>query len=306
MSLSKEWQLFKENIYCLVINKRMGRVPYIFAVLGTIINIYIYLFLIALLGSATSSFFVKILPYLLVIIGMFVIIGSLVRRVNDIGLSRWGIVLVLVISSILKLLFNSYELDVTSIFQIFSIFDITLENLFITLLLLLFSLPLGEENNNNYGYAHGINKFDDYFIAYGNSTLINSGVSKDKESFFDNVYKVYFSKLLYISGRANRGEYIVGVIGANFVVFILIFLITSISKFSIDFFDVSLISGVNFLIVYIWPSIGIITLSIRRLHDCLLSSLWIGGLILPFINLFVIYHLVFKKSWYLTINPNGR
>ncbi len=306
MSLSKEWQLFKENIYCLVINKRMGRVPYIFAVLGTIINIYIYLFLIALLGNATSSFFVKILPYLLVIIGMFVIIGSLVRRVNDIGLSRWGIVLVLVISSILKLLFNSYELDVTSIFQIFSIFDITLENLFITLLLLLFSLPLGEENNNNYGYAHGINKFDDYFIAYGNSTLINSGVSKDKESFFDNVYKVYFSKLLYISGRANRGEYIVGVIGANFVVFILIFLITSISKFSIDFFDVSLISGVNFLIVYIWPSIGIITLSIRRLHDCLLSSLWIVGLILPFINLFVIYHLVFKKSWYLTINPNGR
>ena len=306
MSLSKEWQLFKENIYCLVINKRMGRVPYIFAVLGTIINIYIYLFLIALLGSATSSFFVKILPYLLVIIGMFVIIGSLVRRVNDIGLSRWGIVLVLVISSILKLLFNSYELDVTSIFQIFSIFDITLENLFITLLLLLFSLPLGEENNNNYGYAHGINKFYDYFIAYGNSTLINSGVSKDKESFFDNVYKVYFSKLLYISGRANRGEYIVGVIGANFVVFILIFLITSISKFSIDFFDVSLISGVNFLIVYIWPSIGIITLSIRRLHDCLLSSLWIVGLILPFINLFVIYHLVFKKSWYLTINPNGR
>lgn len=306
MSLSKEWQLFKENIYCLVINKRMGRVPYIFAVLGTIINIYIYLFLIALLGSATSSFFVKILPYLLVIIGMFVIIGSLVRRVNDIGLSRWGIVLVLVISSILKLLFNSYELDVTSIFQIFSIFDITLENLFITLLLLLFSLPLGEENNNNYGYAHGINKFDDYFIAYGNSTLINSGVSKDKESFFDNVYKVYFSKLLYISGRANRGEYIVGVIGANFVVFILIFLITSISKFSIDFFDVSLISGVNFLIVYIWPSIGIITLSIRRLHDCLLSSLWIVGLILPFINLFVIYHLVFKKSWYLTINPNRR
>ena len=306
MSLSKEWQLFKENIYCLVINKRMGRVPYIFAVLGTIINIYIYLFLIALLGSATSSFFVKILPYLLVIIGMFVIIGSLVRRVNDIGLSRWGIVLVLVISSILKLLFNSYELDVTSIFQIFSIFDITLENLFITLLLLLFSLPLGEENNNNYGYAHGINKFDDYFIAYGNSTLINSGVSKDKESFFDNVYKVYFSKLLYISGRANRGEYIVGVIGANFVVFILIFLITSISKFSIDFFDVSLISGVNFLIVYIWPSIGIITLSIRRLHDCLLSSLWIVGFIPPFINLFVIYHLVFKKSWYLTINPNGR
>lgn len=306
MSLSKEWQLFKENIYCLVINKRMGRVPYVFAVLGTIINIYIYLFLIALLGSATSSFFVKILPYLLVMIGMFVIIGSLVRRVNDIGLSRWGIVLVLVISSILKLLFNSYELDVTSIFQIFSIFDITLENLFITLLLLLFSLPLGEDINNNYGYAHGINKFDDYFIAYGNSTLINSGVSKDKESFFDNVYKVYFSKLLYINGRANRREYIVGVIGANFVVFILIFLFTSISKFSIDFFGVSLISGVNLLIVYIWPSIGIITLSIRRLHDCLLSSLWIVGLILPFINLFVIYHLVFKKSWYLTINPNGR
>ena len=306
MSLSKEWQLFKENIYCLVINKRMGRVPYIFAVLGTIINIYIYLFLIALLGSATSSFFVKILPYLLVIIGMFVIIGSLVRRVNDIGLSRWGIVLILVICSILKLLFNSYELDITSTFQIFSIFDITLENFFITLILLLFSLPLGEDVNNNYGYAHGINKFDDYFIAYGNCPLINSGVNKDKESFFDNVYKVYFSKLFYISGRANRREYIAGVIGANFVVSILLFLFTSISKFSIDFFGVSLINGANLLIIYIWPSIGIITLSIRRLHDCLLSSLWLVGLILPFINLFVIYHLVFKRSWYLTIDPNGR
>lgn len=302
MNLSNEWNLLRKNIYCIGVNKRMGRTPYIFTVIGTIINIYTFLFLIAFLSSITSSFFMRLLPYCLVALGMFVIIGSLVRRFNDIGYSRWGIVFFLTICTILKLSFNNQELDVITFFQIFSIFDITLENFFIIILLLLFSLPLGENINNNYGYAYGINKIDNYFIAYGNGTSLNNEANKD--GFLDTIYKVYVSKLFYVSGRANRKEYVTGVIGGNFIASILILLLASLSKFSIDFFDISLISGMNLLIVYIWPTIGIITLSIRRLHDCLLSSLWIIGLMMPFINLFVMYHLVFKKSWYITVKPN--
>ena len=55
----------------------------------------------------------------------------------------------------------------------------------------------------------------------------------------------------------------------------------------------------GFMVILIWPAIAMITLGIRRLHDSLLSGLWIIGLFIPYINIFVSYHLLFKKSWYI-------
>ncbi len=55
----------------------------------------------------------------------------------------------------------------------------------------------------------------------------------------------------------------------------------------------------GFMIILIWPVIAMITLGIRRLHDSLLSGLWMIGLFIPYINIFVSYHLLFKKSWYI-------
>lgn len=55
----------------------------------------------------------------------------------------------------------------------------------------------------------------------------------------------------------------------------------------------------GFMYILIWPAIAMITLSIRRLHDSLLSGLWIIGLFVPYINIFVSYHLLFKKSWHI-------
>ena len=55
----------------------------------------------------------------------------------------------------------------------------------------------------------------------------------------------------------------------------------------------------GFMVIQIWPTIAMITLGIRRLHDSLLSELWIIGLFIPYINIFVSYHLLFKKSWHM-------
>ena len=55
----------------------------------------------------------------------------------------------------------------------------------------------------------------------------------------------------------------------------------------------------GFMIILIWPAIAMITLGIRRLHDSLLSGLWMIGLFIPYINIFVSYHLLFKKSWHI-------
>lgn len=55
----------------------------------------------------------------------------------------------------------------------------------------------------------------------------------------------------------------------------------------------------GFMVILIWPTLAMITLGIRRLHDSLLSGLWIIGLFIPYINIFVSYHLLFKKSWYI-------
>ncbi len=55
----------------------------------------------------------------------------------------------------------------------------------------------------------------------------------------------------------------------------------------------------GFMAILIWPALAMITLGIRRLHDSLLSGLWIIGLGIPYINIFVSYHLLFKKSWHI-------
>jgi len=55
----------------------------------------------------------------------------------------------------------------------------------------------------------------------------------------------------------------------------------------------------GFMAILIWPALAMITLGIRRLHDSLLSGLWIIGLCIPYINIFVSYHLLLKKSWHI-------
>ena len=51
------------------------------------------------------------------------------------------------------------------------------------------------------------------------------------------------------------------------------------------------------MILYIWPFIAFATLSIRRLHDSMLSGIWLIGLIIPYVNVYVLYHLLLKASW---------
>ena len=57
----------------------------------------------------------------------------------------------------------------------------------------------------------------------------------------------------------------------------------------------------GFMAILIWPAIAMITLGIRRLHDSLLSGLWIIGLFVPYINIFVSYHLLFKNLGILKV-----
>ena len=51
------------------------------------------------------------------------------------------------------------------------------------------------------------------------------------------------------------------------------------------------------ILAYIWVVIYIVRLCIMRLHDSGSSALWLLGLLIPFINMYVVYLLFGKGSW---------
>ena len=52
-----------------------------------------------------------------------------------------------------------------------------------------------------------------------------------------------------------------------------------------------------FYVLYFYAILSILTLCIRRLHDSLYSGLWVLLLLVPYLNIFIIYRIFLKCSW---------
>ena len=50
-------------------------------------------------------------------------------------------------------------------------------------------------------------------------------------------------------------------------------------------------------IFLIWCFIYVLRVLIQRLHDSYCSAFWVFGLLLPYVNVYVIYLLLVKGSW---------
>lgn len=163
--------------------------------------------------------------------------------------------------------------------------------------MLLLALPPSDSANNEYGLSMGKNIFNGQVIYYEKQSISTRWFNLN--GIFESMWDVLFLNLFNFKGRSSIRTLILGIIGVKLFISILIFLIIAVLKFLADL-RIDAIHMLPFgaaLLIYSWPLMGCISLFVRRLHDCLLSGLWIVGIFIPFINIYVFYHLLFKPSW---------
>lgn len=128
MWLKKEFLLFKNNLICLNINRRMGRLAYLWTIIGLYINLYSYLLILAFILDSSNTDFNVITP-LLALSGMSILIISLIRRFNDIGWSKLYLILIFIIYCVIKYHIYDWGNDyIENLFNL-SIFGFSRENL---------------------------------------------------------------------------------------------------------------------------------------------------------------------------------
>ena len=307
MWLDNELSLFKQNIEMLLVNQRIGRLAYLWAVCGLMVSKFLaYLIFVLLIGiiQGTPLEGSQYLSYIyfgsLQIIHIVATIFILKRRLNDCGSSLWYMILVPIAYLSLWVYWGmsfSWEAISETIVNESFYWDGFFWQYFI---LACFALPLSVPDSNEYGLYEGRNRYKNYIIAYDRSSTI----SEDKDvGTFDYVcsciWDVLFAKLFDIKGRSSVSAFWVGLVGSRTFMDIIMYMAIAVVSLVVQL-GISLhIPRWGFMVILIWPTLAMITLGIRRLHDSLLSGLWIIGLFIPYINIFVSYHLLFKKSWHI-------
>ena len=307
MWLDNELSLFKQNIEMLRVNQRIGRLAFLWAVLGLMGSKFlVYLLFVVLIGFIQDGLFQgsTYLSYIyfgcLQIIHIAVTIFLLKRRLNDSGSSLWYMTLV-PIAYLSLWVYWGMSFSWASISETFINAGFHWDGFFWQYFILVcFALPLSVPDSNEYGLDEGRDRYNNYIITYVRSSTI----SKDKgASTFDYVcsciWEVLFAKLFDIKGRASILAFGVGLIGTRLFMDVILYMAISVVSLIVQVGIPLYIPHWGFMYIQIWPAIAMITLGIRRLHDSLLSGLWIIGLFVPYINIFVSYHLLFKRSWHI-------
>ena len=307
MWLDNELSLFKQNIEILRVNQRIGRLAYLWAVLGLMVSKFLAYLIFGLLGVLIQGSSLQDSQYLsyiyfgsLQIIHIIATIFILKRRLNDCGSSLWYMILV-PIAYLSLWVYWGMSFSWASISETIVNASFYWDGFFCQYFILAcFALPLSVPDSNRYGLDEGRDRYNNYIISYVRSSTI----SKDRRAgTFDYVcsciWEVLFAKLFDIKGRASVSAFGVSLIGTRFFMDVILYLAISVVSLIVQLGIPLYIPRLCFMYIQIWPAIAMITLGIRRLHDSLLSGLWIIGLLIPYINIFVSYHLLFKKSWHI-------
>ena len=307
MWLHNEISLFKQNIEMLRVNHRIGRLAYLWGVLGLMVSKFLAYLIFGLLvvliqGSPLqdSQYLSYIYFGCLQIIHVIASIFILKRRLNDCGSSLWYMILV-PIAYLSLWVYWGMSFSWESISETFINAGFYWEGFFWQYFILAcFALPLSVPDFNKYGLDEGRDSYNNYIIAYNRS----STVSEDKDiGTFDYVcgciWDVLFANPFDIKGRASVSAFWVGLVGSRLFMDVIMYMAISVVSLIVQVGIPLYIPQWGFMVILIWPALAMITLGIRRLHDSLLSGLWIIGLFVPYINIFVSYHLLFKKSWHI-------
>lgn len=305
--LDNELSLFKQNIEILRVNQRIGRLAFLWAVLGLMCSKFLAYFLIVVLEEFVHDVSFQGSTYLsyiyfgsLQIIHIVVTIFLLKRRLNDCGSSLWYMILV-PIAYLSLWVYWGMSFSWESISETFINVSFYWDGFFWQYFILAcFALPLSVPDSNKYGLDEGRDRYNNYIISYARSSTI----SKDKKAgtldyVCSCIWEVLFAKLFDVKGRTSISAFGVGLVGTRIFMDIIMNMAIAVVSLIVQCGIPLYIPRWGFMAILIWPALAMITLGIRRLHDSLLSGLWIIGLCIPYINIFVSYHLLLKKSWHI-------
>ena len=305
--LDNELSLFKQNIEILRVNQRIGRLAFLWAVLGLMCSKFLAYFLIVVLEEFVHDVSFQGSTYLsyiyfgsLQIIHIVVTIFLLKRRLNDCGSSLWYMILV-PIAYLSLWVYWGMSFSWESISETFINASFYWDGFFWQYFILAcFALPLSVPDSNKYGLDEGRDRYNNYIISYARSSTI----SKDKKAgtldyVCSCIWEVLFAKLFDVKGRTSISAFGVGLVGTRIFMDIIMNMAIAVVSLIVQCGIPLYIPRWGFMAILIWPALAMITLGIRRLHDSLLSGLWIIGLCIPYINIFVSYHLLLKKSWHI-------
>ena len=305
--LDNELSLFKQNIEILRVNQRIGRLAFLWAVLGLMCSKFLAYFLIVVLEEFVHDVSFQGSTYLsyiyfgsLQIIHIVVTIFLLKRRLNDCGSSLWYMILV-PIAYLSLWVYWGMSFSWESISETFINASFYWDGFFWQYFILAcFALPLSGPDSNKYGLDEGRDRYNNYIISYARSSTI----SKDKKAgtldyVCSCIWEVLFAKLFDVKGRTSISAFGVGLVGTRIFMDIIMNMAIAVVSLVVQCGIPLYIPRWGFMAILIWPALAMITLGIRRLHDSLLSGLWIIGLCIPYINIFVSYHLLLKKSWHI-------
>ena len=307
MWLDNELSLFKQNIEMLRVNQRIGRLAYLWAVCGLMVSKFLaYLIFVVLIGiiQGTPLQGSQYLSYIyfgsLQIIHIIATIFILKRRLNDCGSSLWYMILV-PIAYLSLWVYWGMSFSWASISETIVNASFYWDGFFWQYFILVcFALPLSVPDSNEYGLDEGRDRYNNYIINYARSSTISEGKDASRFDYMCScVWDALFVKLVDVNGRSSVSAFWVGLTGSCIFMDIIMYMAIAVVSLIVHLGISLYIPRWGFMIILIWPAIAMITLGIRRLHDSLLSGLWMIGLFIPYINIFVSYHLLFKKSWHI-------
>ena len=307
MWLDNELSLFKQNIEMLRVNQRIGRLAYLWAVCGLMVSKFLaYLIFVLLIGiiQGTPLEGSQYLSYIyfgsLQIIHIVATIFILKRRLNDCGSSLWYMILV-PIAYLSLWVYWGMSFSWASISETIVNASFYWDGFFWQYFILVcFALPLSVPDSNEYGLDEGRDRYNNYIINYARSSTISEGKDASRFDYMCScVWDALFAKLVDVNGRSSVSAFWVGLTGSCIFMDIIMYMAIAVVSLIVHLGISLYIPRWGFMVILIWPAIAMITLGIRRLHDSLLSGLWMIGLFIPYINIFVSYHLLFKKSWHI-------
>ena len=298
-AIKNELFLLRTNVKSLILSWRITRIPYLLSI------ILVYFSYIAMPGLTFNSLpeyeesVVSLIGY--ANLGISLVIFSLlaIRRVLDVN-QKWisGFVIVAGIYT----LYTNYLNYLPPILEVTYTEDSLITNMSVNLNilvvgLLILSLFPSYEYNNDYGLSNCIEKVGSSFIRidYGGF-----------EQFLDefSLYKILpiLKKSLSLElfnwkGRISRGELIYYYIVYQFMVLLLVILIYSIGTILPTIFLKNIFLSSIVAIFVIWCFIYLLKVLILRLHDSYSSAFWLFGVFIPYVNVYVLYLILFKGSW---------
>ena len=298
-AIKDELFLLRTNVKSLMLSWRITRTPYLLSI------ILVYFSYIAMPGLTFHSLpeyeesVVSLIGYTNLVISLVIFSLLAIRRVLDVN-QKWisGFVIVAGIYT----LYTNYLNYLPPILEVTYTEDSLITNMSVNLNilvvgLLILSLFPSNECNNDYGLSNCIEKVGSSFIRidYGGFEQFLDEFSLYK--ILPILKKILSLELFNWKGRISRGELIYYYIVYQFMVLLLVILIYSIGTILPTIFLKNIFLSSIVAIFLIWCFIYLLKVLIQRLHDSYSSAFWLFGVFIPYVNVYVLYLILFKGSW---------